>query len=52
MIRLLTDENFDQNIVRGLRRRVPQLDLVSVREAGLAGHSEAEMRNHTRYVPL
>jgi predicted nuclease of predicted toxin-antitoxin system len=40
MIRLLTDENFDQNIVRGLRRRLPQLDLVSVREAGLAGQPD------------
>jgi hypothetical protein len=36
MIRLLTDENFNQNIVRGLRRRLPQLDLISARDAGLA----------------
>ena len=36
MIRLLTDENFDQNIVRGLRRRFSQLDLISARHAGLA----------------
>lgn len=37
MIRLLTDENFDNNIMRGLRRRLPQLDYVSVRRVGLAG---------------
>lgn len=36
MIRLLTDENFDNNIVRGLIRRLPQLDAVSVRDVGLA----------------
>lgn len=37
MIRLLTDENFNQHIMRGLRRRLPQLDFVSVRDVGLAG---------------
>ena len=37
MIRLLTDENFNQHIVRGLRRRLPRLDLVSVRDVSLAG---------------
>jgi len=37
MIRLLTDENFNQHILRGLRRRLPRLDFVSVRDVGLAG---------------
>ena len=37
MIRLLTDENVDNNIMRGLARRLPQLDFVSVRDIGLAG---------------
>lgn len=37
MIRLLTDENVDNNIMRGLVRRLPQLDFVSVRDVGLAG---------------
>jgi predicted nuclease of predicted toxin-antitoxin system len=36
MLRLLTDENFNQDIVRGLNRRLPNLDLVSVRDVGLA----------------
>ncbi len=40
MVRLLTDENFDQKIVRGLRLRLPHLDLISVREAGLASHPD------------
>lgn len=37
MIRLLTDENLNQHILRGLRRRLPRLDCVSVRDVGLAG---------------
>lgn len=37
MLRLLTDENFNQHIVRGLNRRCSNLDLLSVRDVGLAG---------------
>ena len=37
MLRLLTDENFNQKIVRGLNRRYPNLDLLSVRDVGLSG---------------
>ena len=37
MLRLLTDENFNNKIVRGLRLRLPQLDVVSVKHMGLAG---------------
>ena len=37
MLRLLTDENFKNIIVRGLKLRLPQLDIVSVRQVGLAG---------------
>jgi predicted nuclease of predicted toxin-antitoxin system len=36
MIRLLTDENVNNNTLRGLARRLPQLDFVSVRDVGLA----------------
>lgn len=35
MLRLLTDENFNQNIVRGLTRRLRHLDILSVRDVGL-----------------
>jgi predicted nuclease of predicted toxin-antitoxin system len=34
--RLLTDENFDGDIVRGLLRRIPDLDVVRVQDVGLA----------------
>lgn len=37
MIRLLADENFNASIVRGLLRRVPQLDLVRAKDVGLGG---------------
>jgi len=33
---LATDQNFDAHIVDGLLRRQPDLDIVSVRQAGLA----------------
>ena len=35
MLRLLTDENVDQDILRGLTRRLPQLDVLSVKDVGL-----------------
>lgn len=37
MLRLLTDENFNEDILRGLRRRLAQPDFLSVRDAGLSG---------------
>jgi predicted nuclease of predicted toxin-antitoxin system len=37
VIKLASDENFDDDIVRGLLRCVPELDIVSVRDADLAG---------------
>jgi predicted nuclease of predicted toxin-antitoxin system len=36
VIKLLTDENFDGDIVRGLLRRMPNLDVVRVQDVGLA----------------
>ena len=35
MIRFLADENFDNDIVRGVRRRYPAIDIVRVQEVGL-----------------
>jgi len=32
MLKLLADENFDNNIVRGLRRRNPNIDIVRVQD--------------------
>ena len=40
MIRLLTDENFDNKIVRGLIRRLPHLDFVSVHDVGLTSQPD------------
>ena len=37
MIRFLADENFNFDIVRGLRRRLPSLALVRIQELGLSG---------------
>ena len=36
MIRLLVDQNFNALVLGGLTRRVPGLDVVHVRDAGLA----------------
>jgi hypothetical protein len=37
MIRLLADENLHNNIIRGLRLREPDIDLVRVQDVGLSG---------------
>jgi hypothetical protein len=37
MLLLAADENFNGNIVRGLFRRQPALDLVRLQDAGLSG---------------
>ena len=37
MLRFAADENFNRDIVRGLVRRKPDLDIVRVQDAGLAG---------------
>jgi len=37
MLRLAADENFNNNIVRGLLRRQPELDIVRIQDAGLSG---------------
>ena len=37
MLRLLADENFNGEILRGLLRRQPDLDLIRVQDIGLSG---------------
>lgn len=37
MLRLAADENFNNDILRGLLRRKPDLDIVRVRDVGLSG---------------
>ena len=41
MLRLAVDEDFDNRIVRGLLRLLPELDIVRVQDAGLMGRSES-----------
>ena len=43
MLRLLTDEDFNGRIVRGLRRRVPELDLVRVQDTVVSEAPDPEV---------
>jgi predicted nuclease of predicted toxin-antitoxin system len=43
MLRLAADEDFDGDIVRGLRRRLPALDLLRVQEVGLSGAADPDV---------
>lgn len=40
MIKLVTDENFTGDILRGLLRRLPDLDVVRVQDTELAGEAD------------
>jgi hypothetical protein len=40
MLRLAADENFNNDIVRGVLRRLPELDLVRIQDVGLSGASD------------
>ena len=37
MLLLVSDENFNNDILRGLLRRIPELDIVRVQDVGLRG---------------
>jgi hypothetical protein len=37
LIRLAADEDLDNHVIRGLRRRLPAVDVIRVREAALGG---------------
>jgi hypothetical protein len=43
MLRLLADENFSGDIVRGLLLRQPELDLVRVQDVGLFGADDPDI---------
>jgi predicted nuclease of predicted toxin-antitoxin system len=43
VIRLLADENLNYNIVRGLRRRLPEIDIVRVQDVGLTGADDPSL---------
>ena len=40
MFRFLTDEDFDGDILDGLVRRMPDLDIVRAQDVGLAGQED------------
>ena len=40
MIRFLADEDFDNDIIRGLFRRCPEIDLVRVQDVSLSGKND------------
>ncbi|MBI5667595.1 MAG: DUF5615 family PIN-like protein [Chloroflexi bacterium] len=40
MLRLAADENFNYDIVRGLLRRNPEIDILRVQDAGLTGSDD------------
>jgi len=41
VLRLAADENFNNDIVRGLVRRKPDIDIVRVQDVGLSGADDA-----------
>jgi hypothetical protein len=43
MIALAVDENFNNDILRGMLRRKPTLDITRVQDHGLAGKTDAEV---------
>lgn len=48
MLRLLADENFDNDVIRGARRREPALGLVRVQDVGLAGEEDPVVLHFAR----
>jgi hypothetical protein len=47
MLRLATDEDFNNRILRGLLRRKSDLDIVRVQDAGLIGKGDGEVLEWT-----
>ena len=43
MLQLAADENFNNDILRGLKRRDPLLDIVRIQDAGLSGATDPEL---------
>jgi len=43
MLRLAADENFNNDLVRALLRRRPDLDLIRMQDAGLTGAADPEV---------
>ena len=43
MLRLAADENFNGRILRGLRRRLPNLDVIRIQDTDLVGAEDPEI---------
>ena len=43
MLRILVDQDFDHDILRGFIRRVPQLDSITAYEVGMSEASDPEL---------
>lgn len=43
MIRFAADENFNNNVIRGVLRRNPAIDILRVQDAGLIGAGDPEV---------
>ena len=43
MLSFASDENFNNDIVRGLLRRIPDLDVVRVQDVGLSGADDPDI---------
>jgi hypothetical protein len=41
LLRFLVDEDFDNDVLRGLLRRLPGLDIVRVQDVGLSGSEDS-----------
>ena len=48
MLRLAADENFNAGIVRGLLRRLPDLDIVRIQDAGCQAPTTPQCLNGRR----
>lgn len=46
-LRLLFDEDFDNDIVRGVIRRLPELDIVRVQDVGWSGAADPQVLEWT-----
>ncbi|MCI0392176.1 MAG: DUF5615 family PIN-like protein [Acidobacteria bacterium] len=47
MLRFLTDQNFDQDISRGLIARAPNLDIITAFIAGVSGYEDPDLLRWT-----
>jgi hypothetical protein len=52
MLRLAADENFNGDIVRGLLRRNPQVDIVRVQDVGLSGANDPAVLRVSIEAPI